>query len=389
MPNINWKLTFGIIAGIIIVTASLIRLTRSVSPFKPARERQFNSWGSLDIETAQKLQAVLDEDVNLLKVPGLQAFVLTPNGKTWSGTSGTIDLTRQKLMQRDDVLRVGSVTKTFTAVIVLKLVEEGRLSLDDPIAKWFPDFPNAEVITVRHLLNHTSGIPEIIPKVLMKSIIPSIYWKPEELVNIIAQDESSFTPRGTFEYSNTNYILLGLITEKISGKPFTQQLHEQIIDPLNLRNTYFIPYEQAPVSLIPGFDRDLSSFPGMLDIGTENTSWATAAFTSGALASTADDLGVFFERLFAGALLTQSTMSDMTTFISASNPGFSEQNGSGLGLMRLEVDGQELVGHVGQFMGSTAIAMYSPDKNYLIVVTCNLSNPDLVKVLTDLQENIK
>jgi D-alanyl-D-alanine carboxypeptidase len=388
MANINWKLAVGIIIGIIIVTTTVIRLTRSVPPFEPAEERQLAEWGSLDLENAQKMQAVLDEDVNLLKVPGLQAFVLTSDDKTWSGTSGTADLVRQNLMQRDDVLRVGSVTKTFTAVIVLKLVEERRLSLDESIVKWFPDFPNAEAITVRHLLNHTSGIPEIIPKVLMKSIIPSTYWKPEELVDIIAQDGPSFTPLGTFEYSNTNYILLGLIAERIAGKPFTQQLHEQIIDPLNLEHTYFIPYEQAPDNLVPGFDRDLSSFPGMLDISPDNTSWATAAFTSGALASTADDLGVFFERLFAGELLSPSTMSEMTTFVSAPNPGFSEQNGYGLGLMHLEVDGQELVGHVGEFMGSTAIAMYSPDKNYIIVVTCNLSYPNVVKVLVDLQGNI-
>jgi D-alanyl-D-alanine carboxypeptidase len=330
MVSANWKLVVSILIGLIIMVLAVLRLTRSVPPFVPPTDRQFGTWGTLNRETALKLQAVLDKDVNLLKVPGIQAFVLTPDGKTWSGTSGTIDLARQKLVQRDDIFRIGSVTKTFTAVIILKLIEEGRLSLDDPIAKWFPDFPNAEAITIHHLLNHTSGIPEIIPKVLLKSIIPSTYWKPEDLVDIIARDESSFTPPGIFEYSNTNYILLGLITEKISAKSFTQQLHEQILDPLNLKNTYFIPYEHAPVNLVPGFDRDLSNFPGMLDISKENTSWATAAFTSGALASTADDLGLFFERLFAGTLLSQSTMSEMTTFVNATNPGFSEQTGSGL-----------------------------------------------------------
>jgi D-alanyl-D-alanine carboxypeptidase len=291
--HINWKLMIGLFIGLIVVIAAGLRFTRSVRPFVPPTDRQIGTWGTLDYTIAQKLQSILDEDVNLLKVPGVQAFVITSDGKTWSGTSGTIDLARKELIQGDDILRVGSVTKTFTAVIVLKLAEEGLLSLDDPIAKWFPDFPNAKEITVRHLLNHTSGIPEIIPKILMRSIISSTYWKPEDLVKIIAQDKSGFTSHGTFEYSNTNYILLGLIAEKTSGKPFIQQLHEQIIDPLNLKHTYFIPYEQAPVNLVPGFDRDLSSFPGMLDISRENTSWATAAFTSGALASTADDLGVF------------------------------------------------------------------------------------------------
>jgi D-alanyl-D-alanine carboxypeptidase len=284
---------------------------------------------------------------------------------------------------------VGSVTKSFTAVLILKLVEEGRLSLDTPVSKWFPDLPSADEISIRHLLNHSSGIPEIIPKVLLKSIIPSTYWKPEELVDLIAKDEPQSTPGTRFDYSNSNYILLGLIIEEVSGKPFTQLLHEQIIDPLNLEHTHFIPYETAPVQLVTGFDRDMASIPGMLTIGTDNTSWATSAFTSGAMASTAEDLGVFFERLFAGALLSPSTMEEMTTFIDASNPGFPEQTGSGLGLMRIEVDEQELIGHAGQFMGSTAIVMHSPDENYSIAVTCNLSNPNLVEVLVNLQGNIK
>ncbi|MGB8984409.1 MAG: serine hydrolase domain-containing protein [Anaerolineales bacterium] len=389
MTRKKWKSTAGILIGLIMIAALIPRLTRSVPPFQPPDERQLSPWGSLDSGTAQRLQAILDEDVNRIRVPGLQAFVRTPEGKTWSGTSGTTDLARDHLLRRDHVLRVGSVTKTFTAVLILKLVEEGRLSLDDPIEKWFPGFPSAEAITVRHLLNQSSGIPEIIPKVMLKSIIPSTSWEPEELVDIVDEEKPNFAPGSRFEYSNTNYILLGRIAEEASGKPAVQLLHEQIIDPLDLEHTYFIPYEKAPVELVPGFDRDISSFPGMLNISPDNSSWATAAFTSGALASTADDLGVFYESLFAGSLLPPSKMTEMTTFIPASNPGFSEQTGYGLGLMQLEVDGQELIGHVGQFMGSTAIAMYAPDKHYLIVVTSNLSNASLVEVLADLQESIE
>jgi len=389
MTPINWKLIAGILIGLLILIAAVLRLTRSVPAFQPPEQRQISAWGTLDGETAQKLQSILDEGVNRLKVPGLQAYVRTPDGYTWSGTSGTTDLRRKNPMRRDHVLRVGSTTKSFTAVLILKLVEEGKLSLDEPIAKWFPDIPNAEAITVRQLLNHSSGIPEFIPKVLMKSIIPSTYWQPEEMVEIIAQGKPSFTPGSDWEYSNSNYYLLGLIAEQLSGKPVTQLLHEQIIDPLHLEHTYFIPYEPAPAGLVPGFDRDLSKIPGMLDIGVRNTSWATAAFTSGALASTADDLGIFYESLFAGKLLSPSSMAEMTTFITAPNPGFDAQNGYGLGLMRLAVDGQELVGHVGQFMGSSSIAMYAPDKGTIIVLTTNLSFPEVVEVLADLQEGIE
>jgi D-alanyl-D-alanine carboxypeptidase len=180
-----------------------------------------------------------------------------------------------------------------------------------------------------------------------------------------------------------------MIAERVTGKTIAQLLRDDIFTPLELGNTYFVPYEQAPAMLVPGFDRDLSHFPGLLEVGRGDTSWPTAAFASGALASTADDLGVFYENLFDGSLLSPSTMNEITTYISASNPGFPEQNGYGLGLMRLEVDGQELVGHVGEFMGSTAIAMYAPDKHDIIVVTSNLSYPNVLEVLVDLREAIQ
>lgn len=384
----HWKLAVGLFLVLILVVVLVPRLTRSVPPFQPPADRQISAWGSLDSETAQELQSILDKNVNSLEVLGLQAYVRTSEGKTWSGASGTTDLAREHPLQRDDIIRIGSVTKAFTAVLVLELVEAGDLSLEDPLTRWFPGFPNAESITVRQLLNHSSRIPEYIPRVMLKSILPSTYWQPEEVVDIIAQDETPFAPGNGWEYSNTNYVLLGLIAEEVSGKTVTQLLHEQILDPLDLDQTYFVPYEPAPAGPVPGFDRDLSSFPGMLDIGSDNTSWATAAFTSGALASTAEDLGIFFERLFAGALLSPAMMEEMTAFISAPNPDFPEQTGYGLGLMQLEVEGRELVGHVGWFMGSTAIAMVAPDNNQVIVVTSNLSRPDLVDVLLDLQEGI-
>jgi D-alanyl-D-alanine carboxypeptidase len=378
----------GILIGFVVTVALVLQFTRSVSPFEPPKERQFSTWGSVDAGVALELQSVLDTNVNLIKVPGLQAYIRMPDGKTWSGSSGTTDLARKQPLQRDHVIRVGSVTKSYSAVLIMKLVEEGHLGLYEPVVRWFPGLPSADVITIRHLLNHSSGLPEIIPKVLMKSIIPSTYWEKEKLVELIVEDGPQFTPGSEFAYSNSNYILLGLIAESVSGKPITQLLHEQILDPLNLENTYFIPYEPAPAQLVIGFDRDLASIPGMLTIATGNTSWATSAFTSGAMASTAEDLGIFFERLFSGALLSPSTMEEMTAFIDASNPGFPEQTGSGLGLMQLKVDGRELIGHVGQFMGSTAIAMYSPDEGYTITLTCNLSNADLVRVLVDLQRII-
>lgn len=388
MEKLNWKFVVGILVGCTVIVVLVLLFTRSVPLFEPPEGRQISSWGTVDSELAHELQSILDDAVNRLIVPGLQAYVRAPDGTSWSGASGTTDLARKNLLQSEHVLRVGSVTKSFTAVLIFKFVEDGLLDLDMPISGWFPDLPSADEITIRHLLNHSSGIPEIIPKVLVKSILPWTYWQTEDLLSIIVKDELLFRPGSEFSYSNSNYILLGMIAEDVSGKSTVQLLHEQILDPLDLEHTHFIPYEAPPAELVTGFDRDLASFPGMLTISPTNVSWATSAFTSGAMASNAEDLGAFFDQLFTGALLLPASMEEMTTFIDASNPGFEEQTGSGLGLMRLDVDGHQLVGHVGQFMGSTAIAMYFPDENYIIAVTCNLSNPNIIEVLVALKEGI-
>jgi D-alanyl-D-alanine carboxypeptidase len=291
-------------------------------------------------------------------------------------------------MQRDDVLRIGSSTKIFTAVIILKQVETGQLGLEDPLSKWSPEIPEADAITVRNLLNHTSGIEEIISKGIMKSIIPSTVWSEDDLLKLIASSPLKFTPGSQWEYSNSNYILLGMIAERVSGKTMLQLYHEVIIDPLNLKHTCFVPYEPAPAALVAGYERDLSHIPGMLDIAPGNTSWATLAFSSGAMVSTAEDLGAFLDHLMAGDLLSAASMQEMTTFVASVNPGIPAEDGYGLGLMRLDVNGQELIGHIGWFMGATSIAMASPDRGYTIVITSNLSTPDLVEVLARLQDVI-
>ncbi len=385
----NWITSAAIVVLIIMVALLVQRLTRRVAPYhyQLAAENEQPAWGTADSQTARRLQARLDEPVNTLQVPGLQAYVRDSDGSTWSGASGTIDLARRVPMQRDHVVRVGSTTKTFIAVVILKLVEAGKLGLDDPLAKWFPDIPHADVITIRQLLNHTSGIPEFLenPQVIMKSIMPSLQWQPHEVIDIGLQTEPYFEPGAGWRYSNTNYVLLGLIAERVSGRTAAQLLREMIIDPLGLSHTYFVPYEPAPRMLVTGFDRDLSRFPGLLDIAPNNTSWATAASTSGALASNADDLGRLYASLFDSKLLSSTSMAEMTTFVSAANPGFEVQDGYGLGLMRLNVGGQELIGHVGEFMGSTAIALYAPERHQLIVVTTNLSYPNLVDPLLALQ----
>jgi D-alanyl-D-alanine carboxypeptidase len=185
-------------------------------------DRDLTGWGSVGTETAAELQDILDAAVNDLKVPGLQAYVRTPDNKTWFGVSGTVDFKRTALLRRDHILGVESITKLFTAAVVFQLVEEGKLSLEAPVSNWFPELPNAAKITISHLLSHTSGVPDVVKSVSTggrSALNPGIVWDPAELIEAAARRKPLFDPGTNYHYSNTNYILLGVIAERLIGKP--------------------------------------------------------------------------------------------------------------------------------------------------------------------------
>jgi D-alanyl-D-alanine carboxypeptidase len=335
---------------------------------------------------SEQLQSLLDQEVNRVNVPGLQLSVHTRDGRTWSGASGTVDLAQKIALEHNHILRVGSVTKMFTAVIIFKLIEEGKLSLDDTLSSYFPKVPNAESISLGQLLNHTSGLADVleVPSVLSRSVIPWQNWKPETLVNLASKREPHFSPGGDWGYSNTNYILLGLIAEQVSGKPLAELYQSYITQPLGLSSTFFVPYEVAPAKLISGYERDLTPLPGIWMIRPKDKGWPTAAYASGAMVSTADDLVRFLESLFGGKLISPESLEHMTQFVEMSNPSFPEQTGSGLGIMRLTINEEEFWGHSGEFIGFTALVVHAANRSYSAAVIGNLSTFNAASVIQNL-----
>lgn len=351
---LNWKILLPLSILVVLALWAAPVFLRKVKPYHPPADRDFSAQVTLDRETAIRLQSVLDTDVNLLGVPGFQAAIRTAGGQTWSGVSGTVDPERQIPLPREAILRVGSATKTFTAVVILQLVEEGKLSLDDTLAQWFPHFPNAGEITLRHLLTHRSGIYEILqsPVVLGSLFFPHKAWKPEEMVGIAAKQKLNNLPGTEYAYSNTNYILLGLIAEQITGQEMAILYRQRILEPLALYSTYSVSYEPAPENLISNIDRDLIPLPGLFELAPDGVSAATAAYTSGAMVSTAEDLVKFYDGLFSGKLLSLASLDAMTTFYDASDPGTPQLTGYGFGVFRLEVNGEEIWASLGEFIGS-------------------------------------
>ena len=178
------------------------------------------------------LQQVLDDKVKELDVSGIQASVRVDD-LYWYSTSGFIDLEKKEELTGKHILRIGSVTKIFTAAVILKLFEQGKINLDDKIDKWFPKYPKSDLITIRQLLNHSSGIYNYTENLwlgVQTVLLPKKKWNPNTLLKSTYNKGFYFVPGKGHHYSNTNYLILGLIIEKITGKSLSKVYREYIFE---------------------------------------------------------------------------------------------------------------------------------------------------------------
>jgi D-alanyl-D-alanine carboxypeptidase len=255
------------------------------------------------------------------------------------------------------LFQAASTTKTFTAAIVLQLVNEGRLRLDDKVGRWFPNLPNAGVMTVEHLLRHLGGLVSF-------NALPALgeaYRPADEVIRMVAAEAPLFCPGTTWAYSNTGYAILGRIVEKIEARPFPDGLANRLIVPLALRGT---------VLRRPGVDTlvvrgHASGRPVRVLDG-----YATA-YTAGAMASTASDLVHFWHAALAGDIVAPATVRAMFSRMPAMTR--TAQSFYGLGVQVYDVpDGPGLMlGHSGGITGFTSIVAYVGADDIYVSVTLN------------------
>lgn len=286
-------------------------------------------------------------------------------------TSGLADVGRSSPMRDGDRFRIASLTKTYVATVVLQLVGERKLTLDDSVDRFLPGLvPNGSLITVRELLNHTSGVfdYEKDPRVLKPYLGGNLgyHWPPRTLVEMAVSHGPLFPPGARFSYSNTNYVLAGLIVEAITGKTLGSELRHRIFQPLQLRATSFPtapgiskPYAHGYYVLgkPPAIDVSaLSPFP-----------WA-----SGAILSSADDIATFYGALLSGRLLPPSLLAAMETTI-AEGSGQADVPGQryGLGLEQFPTPCGPAYGHNGTFPGYLVYAFTSKDGRRQSVLMVN------------------
>ncbi|MGE0640569.1 MAG: serine hydrolase [Thermoanaerobaculia bacterium] len=266
----------------------------------------------------------------------------------------------------DSVFEVGSVTKQFTAASILRLSEQGKLELADPVTRFLPDFPTGgRVVTLQQLLTHTSGVPSYTS---MPEWLPR--WREdmsvETLIGIFAGKPFDFEPGTSWSYSNSGYILLGAVIEKVSGRSYEEYVEEELFAPLGMANTRFGHQEEIVRGRVSGYHRGLN--------GLENAPYLslTQPYAAGSLMSTVDDLALWSDALEAGRVVSPASRDRMFTpaiVRGGEQDGVSTRYGLGYGI--LEVAGRTVHEHGGGIPGFAADLLRVPDEDMVVVILSN------------------
>ncbi|QOV38299.1 beta-lactamase family protein [Streptomyces ferrugineus] len=302
-------------------------------------------------------------------VPGVTATARDGH-RTWSATEGVGNLKTGKPRSAADRYRVGSITKTFVATVLLQLEAEGKLSLDDSVEEWLPGLVrgnghDGSRITLRQLLNHTSGVfnytadDDFGRRYFLKDGFFEHRYDtktPEELVALAMTHKPDFEPGTSWNYSNTNYVLAGMVIEKATGRAYGDEVRERVIRPLHLSAT------SVPGTRVMVPRPSSRAYSKLAETATGPTYDVTRinpsiAYSAGEMISNSTDLGRFYAALLRGKLLPREQLAEMTTTVP-----LDDTNGYGLGLMKTELScGVTVWGHGGGIHGSISEAVTTQD----------------------------
>ncbi len=253
----------------------------------------------------------------------------------------------------ETVYRTGSVTKTFTAVLALQLMEEGKLTADTKLSKYYPNIPNADKITIEHLLQHRSGLFNFTNRPDFPTYMVSGKTK-DEMVELFESLDVNFEPGEKYEYSNTGYVLVGYILEDITGLSYKQLLEERIIDKIGLNRTYY----GKPIDVKANEAQSFVKLEKWMMVPESNMNVPAAA---GAIASTPSELSRFFEALFGGELVSEASLATMKTL----------KDNYGYGLFSLPFYDRRAYGHNGNIDGFFASSAYFPEDKLAVSYISN------------------
>ncbi|MGW5673584.1 serine hydrolase domain-containing protein [Streptomyces sp. NPDC003860] len=355
---------------LLLAFAALIASTAPAS----ATPTSAPSTGAESSRTA--LQRSVEELTGPHDLAGAAALVTDPRGKRWSAASGRADLGTGRAMHATDRFRIGSITKTFTAVTALQLADEGLLSLDASVERYLPGLVrghgyDGRTITVRQLLQHTSGLPDHSDALADADVswLRRHHFAPRELVELALREPRPTSP---WHYSTTNYVLVGLVIEEVTGRPAETEVTRRVIEPLGLRDTHWPG--SSPTIRGPHSRSYFTVREGGADgawVRVDGTTWNTSAGgVGGALVSTAADVNAFFAALLGGRLLSPERLAEMRTTVAGDPNRLGPEGRYGLGLITGPLPcGGRFTGHTGGTRaGHHTISAAAPDGRQVTVV---------------------
>jgi D-alanyl-D-alanine carboxypeptidase len=371
------------VAAAALVLASVAGCTATAGGSGPDKTTAAAAGAGRQLQTS--LDGLVDDGF-----PAALGTVTEADGETVNLASGVADLKSKQAAAPNGQVRIASNTKMFTATVVMQLVDEGAVSLDEPLETYLPglvkgDGIDGRQISVRQLLQHTSGLPEYIVDLLNHEGGLTRYWAPRDILDMALTHPAVFAPGERWEYSNTNYVVLGLLIERITGAPLENQIDERIVQPLDLKQTV-LPH--GGDRTIPG-EHPLGYHPdpetGKLVDSTELDPGATWA--AGGMLSTPSELNTFMQALFDGKLTSAESLKQMLTTVPAEEdvwPG----SAYGLGVQAYPLScGGVAWGHGGDIFGyETRNAVNDSGEAVMIAVTTlpsSLVDPTDEKALTD------
>ena len=346
-------------------------------------------------------RAVLDRAREQQQAPGA-IFAIRRLGSFDSVASGMADIDNARPMAATDHFFIGSATKTFAAVILLQLVDEGLLSLDDSLATYRPEFPRADAISIRHLLNHTSGVSDYAVYFYYRpweEFMAAIdkQWTVDEMLEVGGRLEPFGEPGELFAYSATNYALVAAIIEQLTGESFQTVLRERIFEHLRMNDSWLNAWEPSrgeveatgylgPVDSWPHSDRFGELGPTRF-LDDANFTWA-----AGGIVSTAVDATGFLEALFGGELLSEAMMQEMQSFIPTPTLGGvttgDEESFYGLGVLKGVRPSYTMIGHGGLFNGYSTLMMHIPECDANVALFANRGFINMRAILDAMLEDV-
>ena len=334
-------------------------------------------------ERAEKLQTILDQTLERYNGIGVSATIVFEAQDIWSGTSGISH--GSTALTHDMVLCTGSVTKTYLAALSLALADEGWFSLDDSLQNWLPEYESVEgSITIKQLLYHTSGVYNVTDNPALWEAVfkdPSRLWTPGEVFSAF-MDEPYADPGMGWYYSNTNYMLLGMIIEEATGSKVSELIRDRFLLPLGLNQTFFAVEEDLPANAAHGWFN--LSGNGVEDVSLiPLNGFYSVLWTSAAIFATSENLARWCSDLFMGRILSEASLHQMLDPC-CPMPGTSDV-ACAMGLFLIgpgNSTGVEMMGYTGRTFGYLASMFYLPGNSMSIAVMINEDNTPLLYEIT-------